>query len=161
MNRLSFPRFSPLPFFSPRHVLALSPGTGVRPTASAAPAESEGQVESREAALELAGDRSQRRLQDPRRPLDRPAPAREPQLVTVNLYAGNQYWFSLGATDKSKKVSVTVFDETGKQVEAEQFLQEAKRAAAGVSPVASGPYYVSVQLLDGEPTDFCLVYSYK
>ena len=82
-------------------------------------------------------------------------------MVTVNLYAGNQYYFSLGSTDKAKKVAVTVYDETGHQVGDEQFFQDKSRAAAGVSPVASGPYYVSVQLLEGEPTDFCLLYSYK
>lgn len=159
MNRFSS-RFSRCVLLATACLL-LSPGTGVRPTASAAPAESEGQVESREVALELAGGFSNDgyKIRDGHWS-GRLQPG-EPQRVVVNLYAGNQYWFSLGATDKSKKVSVTVFDETGKQVEAEEFLQEAKRAAAGVSPVASGPYYVSVQLIDGEPTDFCLVYSYK
>ena len=83
------------------------------------------------------------------------------QLVTVNLYAGNQYYFSIGYTDKAKKVSVVVYDETGKMVEGEEFFQDKLRAAAGVSPVASGPYYVSVQVVDGDATDFCLLYSYK
>ena len=64
----------------------------------------------------------------------RAAPAGEPQVVTVNLYAGNQYCFSLGATDKSKKVAVTVFDETGKQVEDEQFHQEASARRPGFRP---------------------------
>lgn len=138
-------------------LLACAP---MRP-ATAAPLETEGQVESREVALELAGGfkNDGYKIRDGHW-AGRLQP-NEPQRVVVNLYAGNQYWFSLGATDKSKKVAVTVFDETGRQVEAEEFYQEAKRAAAGVSPVASGPYYVSVQLLEGEPTDFCLVYSYK
>ncbi len=149
----------------PRLVLAatacllLLSETGVRRTASAA--ESEGQVESREVALEMAGGFSNDGYKIRDGHWSGRLQPNEPQRVVVNLYAGNQYWFSLGATDKSKKVSVTVFDETGKQVEAEEFFQDTKRAAAGVSPVASGPYYVSVQLLDGEPTDFCLVYSYK
>lgn len=159
MNRLParFPRFVLLA----AACLFLLPGTGMRRSAFAAPAETEGQVESREVALELAGGFSNDgyKIRDGHWS-GRLQPG-EPQRVVVNLYAGNQYWFSLGATDKSKKVSVTVFDETGKQVEAEEFLQDKKRAAAGVSPVASGPYYVSVQLTDGEPTDFCLVYSYK
>ena len=141
--------------------LLLTPGIGVRQSVSAAPAETEGQVEAREVALELAGGFSNDGYKIRDGHLSGRLQPGEPQRVVVNLYAGNQYWFSLGATDKSKKVSVTVFDETGKQVEAEEFYQEAKRAAAGVSPVASGPYYVSVLLLEGEPTDFCLVYSYK
>ena len=49
----------------------------------------------------------------------------------------------------------------GNQVGDEQFFQEKSRAAAGVSPVASGLYYVSVELLEGEQADFCLLYSYK
>ena len=84
-----------------------------------------------------------------------------PQIVTVNLYAGNQYYFSLGSTDKAKKVNVIVYDEAGKQVGEEQFYQDRYRAAAGVSPVASGVHYVSIELLEGEPADFCLLYSYK
>ena len=141
--------------------LFLSPVAGTPRTASAAPAESEGQVEAREVALELAGGFSNDGYKIRDGHWSGRLQLNEPQRIVVNLYAGNQYWFSLGATDKSKKVSVTVFDERGRQVEAEEFYQDVKRAAAGVSPVASGPYYVSVQLLDGEPTDFCLVYAYK
>ena len=37
-------------------------------------------------------------------------------LVAVNLYAGNEYWFSVGATEPAKKIAVSVYDETGKQV---------------------------------------------
>jgi hypothetical protein len=85
---------------------------------------------------------------------------RETPLLQVNLYAGNQYWFSVGATDKAKKMSVTVFDESGKPVETNNY-QEGARAAAGFSPEASGPYYVRIQELEGEPAQFCLIYSYK
>ena len=35
-------------------------------------------------------------------------------LVAVNLYAGNQYWFSVGATEPAKKIAVSVYDETRK-----------------------------------------------
>ena len=81
-------------------------------------------------------------------------------IVQVNLYAGNQYWFSLGATDKAKKMQVTLFDETGKQVEVNHY-QNGATAAAGYSPESSGPYYVRIQELEGAPASFCLVYSYK
>src|SRR5436309_14680373 len=37
-------------------------------------------------------------------------------LIAVNLYAGNQYWFSVGATEPVKQIAVSVYDETGKQV---------------------------------------------
>ena len=84
----------------------------------------------------------------------------EPLLIQVNLYAGNQYWFSLGATDKAKKMQVIVFDETGKPVEVNHY-QIGATAAAGFSPESSGSYYVRIQEMEGEPASFSLIYSYK
>jgi hypothetical protein len=81
-------------------------------------------------------------------------------LVAVNLYAGNQYWFSAGATEPVKKIAVSLYDETGKQVTTESYNSEDK-AAAGFSPATSGQYFVSVDLVEGEEGTFCLVYSYK
>ena len=81
-------------------------------------------------------------------------------LIAVNLYAGNQYWFSAAANTKAKKISVNVYDETGKPVVTETY-NSGDKASAGFSPTTSGQYYVSVNLLEGEPTTFCLVYSYK
>ena len=81
-------------------------------------------------------------------------------LVAVNLYAGNQYWFSAGAVEPVKKIAVSVYDETGKQVTAESY-NDAEKAAAGFSPSNSGQYFVSVDLVEGEEGSFCLVYSYK
>ncbi len=84
----------------------------------------------------------------------------EHALVVVNLYAGNQYWFAVSAVEPAKKVEVSVYDETGKQVAAESY-NEGDRAAAGFSPTNSGQYYVSVGLVEGGESSFCLVYSYK
>ena len=81
-------------------------------------------------------------------------------LVAVNLYAGNQYWFSAGAVEPVKKIAVSVYDESGKQVTAESY-NDAEKAAAGFSPSNSGQYFVSVDLVEGEGGSFCLVYSYK
>ncbi len=81
-------------------------------------------------------------------------------LVAVNLYAGNQYWFSAAANAKAKKISVEVYDETGKPMTTEAY-NSGDKAAAGFSPTGSGQYLVSVGLVEGEPTTFCLVYSYK
>jgi hypothetical protein len=81
-------------------------------------------------------------------------------LVAVNLYAGNEYWFSVGATDPAKKIAVSVYDETGKQVTTESY-DNGQKAAAGFSPPNSGQYFVSVDLLEGQESSFCLVYSYK
>jgi hypothetical protein len=81
-------------------------------------------------------------------------------LVVVNLYAGNQYWFSAGATEPAKKIAVSLYDETGKQVTTESY-NNGDKAAAGFSPPSSGQYFVSVDLMEGEQSSFCLVYSYK
>lgn len=84
----------------------------------------------------------------------------EAKLVQVNLYAGNQYWFTLGTTEKAKKVAVSIFDENGKPVVFEQHLDGA-RAAAGFAPAHSGAFIVKIEELDGLPTAFALIYSYK
>jgi hypothetical protein len=81
-------------------------------------------------------------------------------LVAVNLYAGNEYWFSVGTTEPLKKVGVSVYDETGKQMTTENFNNEDK-AAAGFAPQNSGQYYVSVDSVGDDEGTFCLVYSYK
>jgi hypothetical protein len=81
-------------------------------------------------------------------------------LIAVNLYSGNQYWFSVGATDAAKKLSINVYDETGKLVQTEPY-NEGEKAAAGFSPTSSGQYYVMVDLVEGNEGSVCLVYSYK
>ena len=81
-------------------------------------------------------------------------------LVAVNLYAGNGYWFSVGATEPAKKIAVSVYDETGKLVQTESY-NEGDKAAAGFSPTSSGQYYVMVDLVEGNEGSVCLVYSYK
>ena len=84
----------------------------------------------------------------------------EHALIAVNLYAGNQYWFSAAANTKAKKIAVDLYDESGKPVVTESY-NEGEKASAGYTPPTSGQYFVSVSLLEGEPTTFCLVYSYK
>jgi hypothetical protein len=67
-------------------------------------------------------------------------------LIAVNLYAGNQYWFSAAANAKAKKISVDVFDETGKPMVTESY-NSGDKASAGFSPTNSGQYFVSLGLL--------------
>jgi hypothetical protein len=83
----------------------------------------------------------------------------EHALVAVNLYAGNQYWFSAAAAEPAK-IAVSVYDESGKQVTTESY-NNGEKAAAGFSPANSGQYFVSVDLVEGDAGSFCLVYSYK
>ena len=84
----------------------------------------------------------------------------ESKIIAVNLYAGNEYWLSAGATEKAKKLTVDLFDETGAPVAAETFNAGTK-AAAGFSVTDSGQYFVRVRLEEGESAGVCFLYSYK
>ena len=86
--------------------------------------------------------------------------ARKPQIIQVNLYAGNQYWFAAAANAKAKKIAVDLYDEGGKPLTTENY-NEGERASAGFSPTMSGQYFVAISLVEGEPSTICLVYSYK
>jgi hypothetical protein len=127
-------------------------------TSSAAP--DDDQVAARRAALDLAGAWTNDGFKLRDGYVGGSLKAGESKLVRVNLYAGNQYWFTAAGNEKVNKLSVHVFDDTGKPVMFEAF-QEEGRAAAGFSPVASGPYLIKVQQLEGEPGTFALVYSYR
>lgn len=81
-------------------------------------------------------------------------------LIAVNLYAGNQYWFAAGTTDPARRIAVNVYDETGKLLTTDHY-DGGDRAAAGFSPNDSGQYFVSVDLVEGGSSSFCLIYSYK
>ena len=86
--------------------------------------------------------------------------AHDHALIAVNLYAGNQYWFSVGTTEPLKKVAVSLYDETGKQMSTEDF-SNGDKAVAGFAPENSGQYFVSVDSVEDQEGTFCLVYSYK
>jgi hypothetical protein len=123
-------------------------------------AETDKEVEARKAALDLAGAFSNDgfKIRDGHwSGMIRP---REHTLIAVNLYAGNHYWFSVGATEKAKKLAVSVYDESGQQVVTESY-SAGDKAAAGFSPTNSGQYYVSVGLIEGEESGVCFLYSYK
>ncbi|PYI97007.1 MAG: hypothetical protein DME98_10015 [Verrucomicrobia bacterium] len=129
-------------------------------TSTSVRAQTDAEVQARKDALEVAGAFSNDgfKIRDGHwcgvlKPHDH-------SLVVVNLYAGNQYWFSGGATEPVKKIAVSVYDESGKKVSTETY-NDGEKAAAGFSPPNSGQYFVSVDLLEGEEGSFCLVCSYK
>ena len=80
-------------------------------------------------------------------------------LMTVNLYAGNQYFFAMG-TQADARVALAVYDESGKKVSTETWT-DGNKFATSVAPATSGPYYVSLRLPEGDPATFCLLYCYK
>jgi hypothetical protein len=80
-------------------------------------------------------------------------------VIQVNLYAGNEYWFSVATADPKTTVSIGLYDETGKLVKTDPYT-DPHRAAAGFSPDASGPYFVRIAA-PGDAATYCLIYSYK
>jgi hypothetical protein len=123
-------------------------------------AETDQEVAARQVALELAGAFANDgfKLRDGHW-AGTLAPG-ESKIIAVNLYAGNEYWFSAGATEKAKKLAVDVFDETGGPVVGETFNSGTK-AAAGFSVSNSGQYFVRVRLEEGEAAGVCFLYSYR
>ena len=81
-------------------------------------------------------------------------------VVQVNLYAGNQYWFSVATSDAKTSVAISLYDETGKLLKTNPYA-DANRAAAGFAPDTSGPYYVRVSDPADAAATYCLIYSYK
>ena len=122
--------------------------------------ESDTEVAAHKAALDLAGAFSNEGFKMRDGHWSGTIKPHDHALIAVNLYAGNQYWFSVGATDAAKKLAVNVYDETGKLVQTETY-NEGEKAAAGFSPTSSGQYYVMVDLVEGNEGSVCLVYSYK
>jgi hypothetical protein len=83
----------------------------------------------------------------------------EATVIQVNLYAGNEYWFSVATADPKTTVSISLYDETGKLLKTNPY-SDPHRAAAGYAPDTSGPYYVRVANA-GVAATYCLIYSYK
>jgi hypothetical protein len=123
-------------------------------------AQTDREVQAHKMVLDLAGAFSNEGFKMRDGHWTGPLKQKENALVAVNLYAGNQYWFSVGAVEPAKKIQVTVYDETGNRVTTDNY-SDGDKAAAGFTPANSGQYYVSVGLVEGGDSTFCLVYSYK
>jgi hypothetical protein len=122
-------------------------------------AATDGEVAAHEAVLDLAGaftnDGFKLRDGDVAGTLK----SGEAVVVQVDLYAGNQYWFSVATADPKTAVSISLYDESGKLLDTSPYI-DPHRAAAGYSPDVSGPYYVRLTN-PGAPATYCLIYSYK
>lgn len=123
-------------------------------------AETDAEVNARKDALEIAGAFSNDGFKIRDGHLCGVLKPHDHALIAVNLYAGNQYWFSVGTAEPVKKVALNVYDEAGKQVTTENYTN-GEKAAAGFAPENSGQYFVAVDLVEGQEGSFCLVYSYK
>jgi hypothetical protein len=134
-------------------VFVLAPGLSVR-------ADTDAEVQARKTALDVAGAFTNDGFKVRDGHWCGTVKPHNHALVAVNLYAGNQYWFSAGANEPAKKIAVNVYDETGRQVVTDDY-NAGEKAAAGFAPTSSGQYFVSVDLVEGGEGTFCLVYSYK
>jgi hypothetical protein len=129
--------------------------------ASAPAANTDSEVDARKAALELAGAFQNDGFKIRDGHWTGQLTRGEQTLVAVNLYAGNQYWFSVAAEGGPKNFTVHLYDEAGKPLATENYEDEQK-AAAGFAPTVSGQYFVGIGPVEGEAAGtFCLVYSYR
>jgi len=131
---------------------ALAPGQSERP--------SDAEVDARRSALELAGAFQNDGFKVRDGHWVGKLKPNQSQLVAVNLYAGNAYWFLVAGGPGSGEVSVDLLDESGQPVDAMPY-QEETRAGAGYIPEYSGQFYVRVKLGEGKEVPVCLVYSFK
>ncbi len=120
----------------------------------------ENDVSARSKALELAGAFSNDgyKIRDGYWPGE--IEPNRPQFLEVNLFAGNEYWFSAAVTSPGRKIAVSVLNEEGKPVDYQTY-EEGQVSAAGFVPEVSGRYFIKMALLEGEKAQFCLLYSYK
>ena len=123
-------------------------------------AATDGQVEARKVALDLAGAFANEGFKVRDGHWTGSVKKGDRTVVAVNLYAGNQYWFSVAAADKGQKFALGLYDENGQPVTTENFAEE-ERAAAGFSPTVSGQYFISIAAGETDTGTLCLVYSYK
>jgi hypothetical protein len=128
--------------------------------ASIVRADDAAESEARKAALDVAGAFGNEEFKIRDGHWVGPLKLHEPAVIAVNLYAGDQYWFSGGAEAKAKKLKVQIFDESGRRMSSDPYDAES-RAAAGFSPKTSGEYFVTLEIVDGEAASCCLLYSYK
>ena len=117
-------------------------------------------VSARSKALELAGAFSNDgyKIRDGYWPGE--IEPNRPQFLEVNLFSGNEYWFSAAVNPPGRKIAVAVFNEIGKPMDFQTY-EDGQVAAAGFVPEVSGRYYVKLTLLEGDNAQFCLLYSYK
>ncbi|MEO6848234.1 MAG: hypothetical protein ABI443_11280 [Chthoniobacterales bacterium] len=144
--------------------VAPAPTATVAPTASP-DAAAESNIDPRSKALELAGAFTNDGFKIRDGYFTGTIDAKKPQIFALNLSAGNQYWFCVGAVPADQKLTVSVYDENGKKVDSEKY-QDLSMAAAGIVAENSGRYFVYVALEDApkaeaQKAEYSFLYTYK
>lgn len=88
--------------------------------------------------------------------------SKQPKPIAHQLFKGNEYWFWMGTDVKGAKISVHVYDNTGKLAEDDSW-QKGQMAAAHIRPKRTGTYYllVEVEKSPEERTTWSLAYGFR
>ncbi len=87
-------------------------------------------------------------------------PSGQAAILAVNLFAGNQYWFCVAAASPARRLVLKLYNEAGDLVSTQSYDRDST-AALGAEPSESGKYYLSAELSEGAPANFCVLYTYK
>ncbi|MEM6911528.1 MAG: hypothetical protein AAF555_08075 [Verrucomicrobiota bacterium] len=84
------------------------------------------------------------------------------KVIRHQLYRGNDYWFWVGASEPSDRLSVHIYDPQGRLVDAESYRKE-QVAAARVEAEVTGSYYVVIQALHVSQSTlgWAMLYGYR
>ena len=87
---------------------------------------------------------------------------KEQKAIPHTMFKGNEYWFLMATDVEGARVSIHLYDNTGKLVESDSW-QKGRFAAARVVPPATGTYYIIVEVQSSpkERTNWAMVYGYK
>jgi hypothetical protein len=87
---------------------------------------------------------------------------KEQKAIPHTMFKGNEYWFCMATDVEGARVSIHLYDNTGKLVESDSW-QKGRFAAVRVVPPATGTYYIIVEVISSpkERTSWAMVYGYK
>jgi hypothetical protein len=86
----------------------------------------------------------------------------EKSSIAAQLFKGNEYWFWLASDEKDARVTIHIYDSSGKLVDAEAW-QKGKTAAVRVLPKSTGTYFIvfSVTETKLDRTRWAVAYGFR
>jgi hypothetical protein len=86
----------------------------------------------------------------------------EQSSIAAQLFKGNDYWFWLASDEAEARVTIHVYDNAGKLVDAEAW-QRGKMAAVRVKPKRSGTYFIVFRVTETKlsRTRWAVAYGFK
>jgi hypothetical protein len=91
------------------------------------------------------------------------APVKKPKIFRHQLYKRNEYWFWAASDDLKAKISIAIYDSTGKLVKAEKRFSKDHTAGVKVIPETTGTYFVRVVIESASSSRarWAVVYGYR